>query len=541
MAAGTGAQQPCSSVGPRRPSTALHLHAGLDTGLPVVEALAQVQRTIGGAAVPPLAQEGFSIPTFTGEDLVLPTVASLAYLYARPGVITGAFDTVVAAPMYRMQMKKLDPKKIEIGRKLGSGGFGEVYLASVKDEDSGREVTIVLKRVKEFGEAETWMNERINRALPGVCARMVDSFEIKPTGDKKPSSGVFGLSGGKELWLAFDYEGEKNLAEYMQEPNFPFNLEQLLFGRRLNGPKSPERKIQTIREIMRQLVFLVSSLHNIGIVHRDVKPQNCIVTFDGRLKLIDLGGAADLRTGINYAPKQYIIDPRFAPPEMTVMQQSTPAPPPIAVATFLAPALWILNTPDKFDVYSLGVTFLQLCFAGMRSNDDILAFNDTLKDSFKYDLQAWRESEAKRNRQDYLDGFALLDLDNGAGWDLLKRMMQFNPRDRPSTTDILRSAFMKGTTLTAPMKSRGVVDRALEVVNQLVVQLYSRYTRTPTDQGIQEGTVLNVEDGQAVPESPDDVSRTQTWWEGRKRAVTIATRPPTLMERLSDQMKPRSK
>lgn len=46
-----------------------------------------------------------------------------------------------------------------------------------------------------------------------------------------------------------------------------------------------------------------------------------------------------------------------------------------------------------------GVTFLQLCFAGMRSNDDILAFNDTLKDSFKYDLQAWRESEAKRNRQ----------------------------------------------------------------------------------------------------------------------------------------------
>lgn len=26
----------------------------------------------------------------------------------------------------------------------------------------------------------------------------------------------------------------------------------------------------------------------------------------------------------------------------------------MAIATFFAPALWLLNTPDRFDVYSLG-------------------------------------------------------------------------------------------------------------------------------------------------------------------------------------------
>jgi serine/threonine protein kinase len=48
-----------------------------------------------------------------------------------------------------------------------------------------------------------------------------------------------------------------------------------------------------------------------GIVHRDVKPQNCIVSaIDNKIKLIDPGAAADLRVGINYVPKEYLLDPR---------------------------------------------------------------------------------------------------------------------------------------------------------------------------------------------------------------------------------------
>jgi len=40
--------------------------------------------------------------------------------------------------------------------------------------------------------------------------------------------------------------------------------------------------------------------HPAGIVHRDVKPQNCIISGeDKKLKFIDLGAAADLRIGIN--------------------------------------------------------------------------------------------------------------------------------------------------------------------------------------------------------------------------------------------------
>ncbi len=60
-------------------------------------------------------------------------------------------------------------------------------------------------------------------------------------------------------------------------------------------------------------------------MHRDVKPQNCIFsTAEGRLKLIDLGAAADLRVGINYIPNEYLLDPRYAPPQQYIMSRHTP-------------------------------------------------------------------------------------------------------------------------------------------------------------------------------------------------------------------------
>jgi serine/threonine protein kinase len=49
---------------------------------------------------------------------------------------------------------------------------------------------------------------------------------------------------------------------------------------------------------------------------RDVKPLNVIASErDARLKLIDLGAAADLRTGTNYSPEESILDPMYCPPE----------------------------------------------------------------------------------------------------------------------------------------------------------------------------------------------------------------------------------
>jgi serine/threonine protein kinase len=77
--------------------------------------------------------------------------------------------------------------------------------------------------------------------------------------------------------------------------------------------------------IMEQMLSNLEAMHATGIVHRDVKPQNMIISEkEGRLKMIDLGAAADLRVGINYVPNEYLLDPRFAPPQQYVMSPLTP-------------------------------------------------------------------------------------------------------------------------------------------------------------------------------------------------------------------------
>ena len=58
------------------------------------------------------------------------------------------------------------------------------------------------------------------------------------------------------------------------------------------------------KQLMRQIITSLKKIHDIGIVHRDVKPANLVVTKRGQIKLIDFGAATDLRIGKNYVPNR---------------------------------------------------------------------------------------------------------------------------------------------------------------------------------------------------------------------------------------------
>ena len=101
----------------------------------------------------------------------------------------------------------------------------------------------------------------------------------------------------------------------------------------------------------------MQALHNAGVVHRDVKPLNLILSERERqFKLIDLGAAADLRNGTNYTPDESILDPSYCPPEQYCLPTTGPhlgrqlAPLKLAIS----PLLWSRYKPDCFDSYSTG-------------------------------------------------------------------------------------------------------------------------------------------------------------------------------------------
>ncbi|PSC67135.1 Serine threonine-kinase chloroplastic [Micractinium conductrix] len=450
------------------------------------------------------------------QGLALVATAA-AYLFLRPGVLPGAIDTYLKAPLQRARSKVYGKEDFDMGRKLASGGFGTVYKAELVVDEEGTRREVIVKKATEFGEAEAWMNERMMRWAPKAVAEFVTAF----------SEGKGQL--GDATWLVWAYEGDYTLADLMQKKEFPYNLEQSLFGRELNIPKGPERKAAILRVALQQLIYCLEKCHAVGIVHRDIKPQNCILSErDQCIKLIDFGAAADLRIGLNYVPNQYLLDPRYAPPQQYIMSKQTPRAPPAPVAALLSPVLWRLNTPDRFDMYSVGVVLLQMAFPVLRQDNTLVQFNKLLGEQYGWNLQAWRKAMERRGERAYAEGFAMLDADGGAGWDLLCQLIRYDPGSRLSASAALAHPWFgqlnPATVMTSTVASVGtVLSKVTESVDDgwLERQITRNGTREAggfteaylTEEGFTEEARRREDE---LPANLANTSGTIAWWQGRQ-------------------------
>ncbi|CAL4901321.1 unnamed protein product [Urochloa decumbens] len=401
-----------------------------------LDATSPAARAFGGAVA---RLESLTAGLSEAQRWALAGFVGVAWLYltARPGVLSGAVDAYVLAPLQKALDSALGRRSLKmsdfvVGERIGEGSFGVVYFGAVvprngpvPEERSGRARTslqnderykekVILKKIKfgtvgakECGDYEEWFNYRVSRATPESCADFLGSF----VADKTKSEFI---KGGK--WLVWKFEGDRTLANYLGDRGFPSNLEQLMFGRALRGLGTLERDALVVKQVMRQLVTSLKRIHGTGIVHRDIKPSNLVVTRRGQVKLIDFGAATDLRIGKNYAPDRALLDPDYCPPELYVLPEETPVPPPEPIAAILSPILWQLNQPDLFDMYSAGIVLMQMAIPTLRTQSGLKNFNAELR-SAGYDLNRWRESTRRR------PDLQILDLDSGRGWDLATKLI----------------------------------------------------------------------------------------------------------------------
>ncbi|KIY99127.1 putative Serine/threonine-protein kinase SNT7 [Monoraphidium neglectum] len=298
--------------------------------------------------------------------------------------------------------------QVNVKRPIGEGAYGQVFegLLDLGGEELER---VVLKRVKRFVQGaeemvamEHLINVTASKAARGGVAEFMGYCEVEEHEASRS------LTPG--LWLVWRYEGINTLAYYLRRRDA---LQAL--ARDLDVPED-----LVIPVAMRQLLTSLAALHAAGLVHRDVKPHNIILSeTDKRLKLIDLGACADLRSGTNYTPEESILDPLYCPPEQFVLPTDSPHLAKSFVAQAFGPVLWAQHKPDRFDTWSAGIILMCLALPSMRSSRGLGVFLQEFRWS-KYDLDRWRATSRWANARD----LALLDADEGAGWSLARALLR---------------------------------------------------------------------------------------------------------------------
>lgn len=188
-----------------------------------------------------------------------------------------------------------------IGKSIGFGGFGITYIAW--DNAFNRRVA-----VKEFYPAGL-----VNRA-PGESKVVVYSdnrdnqYEQQKQRFLAEARTMAKLSGVPNIVEVVDFFTENNTAYIVMEYLEGITLKQYL---KQSGGRLP---LPTAMAILAPVCDALIAVHKAGIVHRDVAPDNIMITVDNRIKLFDFG-AARLSKGEDEKTMTIILKPGYAPPE----------------------------------------------------------------------------------------------------------------------------------------------------------------------------------------------------------------------------------
>lgn len=145
--------------------------------------------------------------------------------------------------------------RYSLDRELGRGGMGAVWLG--RDEVLGREVAV--KRLGLAPGADSPDHARAEREAR-LAARLSHPHVVA----------VYDLvEEERQQYLVMEYVEGTNLSGLL----------------RARGPLLPD----AAAALLGQAADALAAAHEAGIIHRDVKPSNMLVTDDGQLKLSDFG------------------------------------------------------------------------------------------------------------------------------------------------------------------------------------------------------------------------------------------------------------
>ena len=180
---------------------------------------------------------------------------------AHESVASDNWLRLAKGPSSRPEVDFAGNARFEVEARLGAGGFGVVYRAH--DRASGRLVALKVLRDAD-------------------------------------ATGIIRFKREFRMFADLSHPNLVRLFELFVEPDRVFFTMELVEGRSLiaalGEPPRTTLDESQVAQVFVGLAAAVGGLHAEGIVHRDLKPSNVMVTYEGRVVVLDFGLAADIRT-----------------------------------------------------------------------------------------------------------------------------------------------------------------------------------------------------------------------------------------------------
>jgi len=203
----------------------------------------------------------------------------------------------------------MQPQKISryrVGRLIGAGGMGEVYLA--EDDTLNRKVALKLLPVR-FTRDEERVRRFQREARAASALNHPNIITIYEIGHEDATH-----------YIATEYIEGDTLRERMAK-------------QRLN--------VAEVLDVATGVASALAAAHDAGIIHRDIKPENVMLRPDGYVKVLDFGLA------------------KLAEPESALKDSSTGAV--IGTLLYISPEQARAQQPDaRSDLYSLGAVMYEM-------------------------------------------------------------------------------------------------------------------------------------------------------------------------------------
>ena len=211
----------------------------------------------------------------------------------------GHSEAAQAVSPHQLRPRTILNGKYLLGKVLGEGGFGITYIGW----DLNLDIKVAIK--------EYYPNGFVTRdGTTTVFPYSGDKAEMFAAGRDRF------VREAKNLAKFYALPGIVSVKDYFQENGTAYIVMEFVEGRTLksmlaeSGGKLP---VGEVLEYMKPIIKSLHEVHTAGIIHRDISPDNMIITKEGNSKLIDFGAARGVSDG--QQSLSVLLKPGFAPEE----------------------------------------------------------------------------------------------------------------------------------------------------------------------------------------------------------------------------------